>query len=705
MASDNLEVAALGRPFTLGMLYDACRDKLIPGVKLWEDSTLQDHIQESPQHTSKVDISLSDSIEDRSSLLSVEGSLKASFLGGLVEVGGSGTYLKDQKKYFNQSRVTLSYRATTTFKQLVITRLGKKDRQQQSVIKQGLATHIVTGILYGANAFFVFDSEMLDAKSVHDTQVSMQAVLKKIPSFDGGMNARFQLCDTEKTITKKFSCTFYGDFLLDDNPQTFEAALTSFAQLPKLLKEEKKRNSVPLKVWLMPLICLDPEAVKLTREISDGLLDDIQKALNLFSILDMKSNECAEHKAVEKFLHIQEKMKKFKDLCNRYRSKLQNKLKKKLPAIRAGAEPESSLKKYIEERERSPFSTDKLKKWMDYKEKEINVINICLKIIDKTKVKIVSNENELEREAFARGVDDALCFDFTFVESGDAYLDVLDNYLRSPKSGNTIEIKGYPLSNAREEMINKAETFRDLAKALRNNSRFRFLVAAMANKKYKGATIYHYRQGNLVTDNFIKPDIPDVKAVKNRRHLLWYAYDLTLNPKTANNYLILSEGNKMATCADWQQYPDDPCRFDKHCQVLCTEALKGRHYWEVEWSIGDNDEVGVAVAYDRIGRKGGGPASRLGHNNVSWYFGHRYGLYAWHNAKEYCGPLTQGDCRKVGVYLDWNAGTLSFYRVSSNRLSHLYTFKTRFTEAVYPAVWIWRDTGNGEVERGGMTCR
>uniref|UniRef100_A0A3B4YBI1 B30.2/SPRY domain-containing protein n=1 Tax=Seriola lalandi dorsalis TaxID=1841481 RepID=A0A3B4YBI1_SERLL len=651
MASDNLEVAALGRPFTLGMLYDARKDKLIPGVKLWEDSTLQDHIQESPQHTSKVDISLSDSIEDRSSLLSVEGSLKASFLGGLVEVGGSGKYLENQKKYFNQSRVTLTYRATTTFKQLVITRLGKKDRQQQSVIKQGLATHIVTGILYGANAFFVFDSEMLDAKSVNDTQVSMQAVLKKIPSFEGGMNARFQLCDTEKTITKKFSCTFYGDFLLDGNPRTFEAALTSFAQLPKLLKEEK--NSVPLKVWLMPLICLDPEAVKLMREISDGLLDDIQKALNIFRILDMKSNECVEHNAIEKFLQIQEKMKKFQNLCNRYRSKLQNKLKKKLPAIRAGAEPESSLKKYIEERERSPFSTDKLKK-----------------------------------EAFARGVDDALCFDFTFMESGDAYLDVLDNYLRSPKSGNTIEIKGYPLSNVREEMINKAET------------RFRFLVAAMANKKYKGATIYHYRQGNLVTDNFTKPDISDVKAVKNRRDLLWYAYDLTLNPKTANNYLILSEGNKMATCVDWQQYPDDPCRFDKHCQVLCTEALKGRHYWEVEWSIGDSDEVGVAVAYDRIGRKGGGPASRLGHNNVSWYFGHRYGLYAWHNAKEYCGPLPQGDCRKVGVYLDWYAGTLSFYRVSSNRLRHLYTFKTRFTEAVYPAVWIWVNSNfvHGELQ-------
>ncbi|XP_071319486.1 stonustoxin subunit alpha-like [Trachinotus anak] len=688
MTSGNMEVAALGRPFTLGMLYDARIDKLIPGINLWDDNTIQANIQESRQQTSKVDISSSDSIEDKSSLLNVEGSLKASFLGGLVEVGGSAKYLKDQKKYQNQSRVTLMYRATTTFKQLSINRLGKKDMQQQAVINQGLATHVVTAILYGANAFFVFDSEMLEANNVHDTQGSMKAMLKKIPSFDVEMKAQIQLTDKERALTKIFSCKFYGDFLLESNPATFEEAVKTFVQLPKLLGE-RRENAVPMKVWLMPLRCFDPEAVQLIREISDRLLDEIQRDLNIFRELDMRCNDSLEDRVIKKFPQIHQKLKNFKDLCNRYTSRLQHRLANKLPAIRAGTEPESPLRKNVEERERSTFSTDKLMKWMDHKEREIGVIKSCVDIMERTKVKIVSNKNELEREVLARGVDDTLCFVFTFVESGDAYLDAMDNYLRSPKSGGTIEVQGYPFSKVKNEMKEKAEAFHNLAKALRNNSRFRFLVAAMANKKYKGASIYHYKQGNLVNDNFTRPEITDVKAVKNRRDLIWYACDLTLDPDTANNYIILSEGNKLATCGDWQPYPDKLGRFDKHCQVLCREGLTGRHYWEVEWSNGDNDEVGVAVAYERIGRKGGGPASRLGHNAVSWYFGHRYGLYAWHNAKDYCGPLPQGDCRKIGVYLDWHAGTLSFYRVSSNRLSHLYTFKTRFTEPVYPAIWIW----------------
>ncbi|KAA8577885.1 hypothetical protein FQN60_007006, partial [Etheostoma spectabile] len=85
MALDNVTVAALGRPFTLGMLYDAQRDELIPGLTLWDDETRHGKVAESPQRTSAFQISASDSTESKCNLLDVEASLKASFLGGLIE--------------------------------------------------------------------------------------------------------------------------------------------------------------------------------------------------------------------------------------------------------------------------------------------------------------------------------------------------------------------------------------------------------------------------------------------------------------------------------------------------------------------------------------------------------------------------------------------------------------------------------------------
>ncbi len=165
--------------------------------------------------------------------------------------------------------------------------------------------------------------------------------------------------------------------------------------------------------------------------------------------------------------------------------------------------------------------------------------------------------------------------------------------------------------------------------------------------------------------------------------------DLTLDPNTANNYLTLSEGNKKATCDSWRSDLSDHLeRFDTHPQVLCREGLTGRHYWEVEWSDSSNESVYITAAYKGVERKGGGPQSQLGCNINSWSFGKSYSsLKASHDVQVWNGLCPPGSNR-VGVYLDWPAGTLSFYSVSSNILSHLYTFCNRFTEPVYPGFLV-----------------
>ncbi|KAF3853045.1 hypothetical protein F7725_013733, partial [Dissostichus mawsoni] len=105
-------------------------------------------------------------------------------------------------------------------------------------------------------------------------------------------------------------------------------------------------------------------------------------------------------------------------------------------------------------------------------------------------------------------------------------------------------------------MREKAKMFQSSAKGLKNNSKFRFLITAKTNDNYKGATIYHYKKGRLVTEDFQRQKPSSVETITDKRDLI--------------------------------------CRF--------------------------------------------------------------------------------------GVYLDWPAGTLSFYRVSGHTLSHLHTFRTTFTE-------------------------
>ncbi|XP_044035524.1 neoverrucotoxin subunit alpha-like isoform X2 [Siniperca chuatsi] len=246
MSSDIMVMAGLGRPFTLGMMYDARREKLIPGFSLFGDETLKQYASSNTQRSSEFQIAASDSIESKSSMMDIEASLGVSFLGGLVEVGGSAKYLNDTKKYQNQSRVTLKYKATTTYKQFTAPP-GTVNVQQTAITDKGLATHVVTGILYGANAFFVFDSDKLEESNLQDIKGKMEAVIRKIPTISIEGSGSVKLTDEEKSLTRNLSCKFHGDFLLDSLPTTFEDAVKTYQKLPELLGEEGV-DAVPMKM-------------------------------------------------------------------------------------------------------------------------------------------------------------------------------------------------------------------------------------------------------------------------------------------------------------------------------------------------------------------------------------------------------------------------------------------------------------------------
>ncbi|XP_041961566.1 stonustoxin subunit beta-like [Alosa sapidissima] len=171
------------------------------------------------------------------------------------------------------------------------------------------------------------------------------------------------------------------------------------------------------------------------------------------------------------------------------------------------------------------------------------------------------------------------------------------------------------------------------------------------------------------------------------------ACELTLDPNTANRHVSLSKGNRKADWVPETPYPDHPERFDSCEQVLCREGLSGRCYWEAEWSDGGGE---IAVAYKSMQRKGESVLSSwfelesgtadcvFGRNDKSWSLKCTHNSYsAWHNDKKTAIPAPS-DSSRVGVYLDWSAGTLSFYSVSSDTLTHLHTFHSTFTEPLYP---------------------
>ncbi|XP_036386573.1 NACHT, LRR and PYD domains-containing protein 12-like [Megalops cyprinoides] len=176
---------------------------------------------------------------------------------------------------------------------------------------------------------------------------------------------------------------------------------------------------------------------------------------------------------------------------------------------------------------------------------------------------------------------------------------------------------------------------------------------------------------------------------RNKPGLRKYACQLTLDPNTAHRYLSLSEGDRKVTNTQQQPYPDHPDRFDCWPQLLCREGLCGtRCYWEAECS--GRGEVFIAVTYKGISRKGRGDDCVFGRNINSWSLRYSDGRYSfWHNNNVTDIPPPPSPSRRVGVYLDWPAGTLSFYSVSSDTLTLLHRVHSTFTQPLYPGFGVY----------------
>uniref|UniRef100_A0A8D0F3C2 RING-type E3 ubiquitin transferase n=1 Tax=Strix occidentalis caurina TaxID=311401 RepID=A0A8D0F3C2_STROC len=180
-------------------------------------------------------------------------------------------------------------------------------------------------------------------------------------------------------------------------------------------------------------------------------------------------------------------------------------------------------------------------------------------------------------------------------------------------------------------------------------------------------------------------ELIDTFLKKSRKELLEYAANITLDYNTAHNKVVLSERyTKMSVSDTSLNYNHHPQRFTDCFQVLGFQCFKrGVHYWEVE--LQQNNFCGIGICYGSMDRHG--PESRLGRNSSSWcieWFNSK--ISSWHNDVEKCLPNVKAT--KIGVLLHCEGGFVIFTAVGEKH-NLIYKFKTQFTEALYPAFWLF----------------
>uniref|UniRef100_A0A672PZB7 Verrucotoxin subunit beta-like n=1 Tax=Sinocyclocheilus grahami TaxID=75366 RepID=A0A672PZB7_SINGR len=457
-----IKAAALGRPFQLGMLYDCRKDELIAGIRLWNKEQLEQNIGARPQINTDFNVTASDSIKDKSNLLNIEGGLNLSVLGGLVQVSGAAKYLKDTKTSFIQQRLTLHYHSTSEFKELTVNQLPSENIPDDD---NDIATHVVTGILYGADACFVFDRQVSSDEDKRTVKGEVKMALEKllgVISVDA--NADLNMNDKEKTAVKNFTCTFYGDFQLPSNPTTFEDAMKVFADLPKLLKENQQL-AVPLRVWLYPLDKLRSRASKLLKDISMDLMLETESVVESLYTAEMKCSDLLEDSPAVTFAAFHDKILQMKQNCYKYKLRLVKKLGSLLPNIRGDKMKETALNDLLQEHEESPFNERDLTEWLKERERESEIIKTVLRQLKDYGAQVEVNIDAIMMDL---EVGNLVSYTFTSLNWSDTILHKQKAYLSSSTKGENVEIspdikqKSWLTANIQKTMRRNLEIFKNL---------------------------------------------------------------------------------------------------------------------------------------------------------------------------------------------------------------------------------------------------
>uniref|UniRef100_A0A3B5A1C1 E3 ubiquitin-protein ligase TRIM39-like n=1 Tax=Stegastes partitus TaxID=144197 RepID=A0A3B5A1C1_9TELE len=176
----------------------------------------------------------------------------------------------------------------------------------------------------------------------------------------------------------------------------------------------------------------------------------------------------------------------------------------------------------------------------------------------------------------------------------------------------------------------------------------------------------------------IKVEVNRLSKAELRR-IEKYSVDVNLSAKTAHPFLSVSDDRKQVRHTDkLQEVPDHPKRFDRVANVLAKESFSsGRCYWEVE--VGEKIEWNLGVARQSVNRKGKFTVCPA---NGFWTLSLKVGGQYIANTSPFTSVAVDHRPRRVGVFLDYTEGRVSFYCAESG--VHIHTFTDNFTDRLHP---------------------
>ena len=457
--------------------------------------------------------------------------LQASTLAGLVDSSmfeGAANYLKDKTNPSQVSRTlvcrVISKKEGIDMHPLLshITADGPVKRQKT---KQK-ATHVITGIVYGAEAYCVFtqDFDEADPNSREDAEENLAKISSKmenaLENSKDVTNFKEQLTRKEiKLLANSLKCRLYAD--LQTQPVRECSVFDAYKYCFKLIKQVKnadvERNAtVPLFFLLSSLISTSAEIKSLQlRDVNAGLVERCCRIWTEFEQLNAQADAIPTDSKFKRATLCQ-----FHEIVERFQTLVKNKWKDGVIKARQNEDGEDDeVEKAITIAETHHlFKVSRLKRWLQFKKAEFEMaatikgINGIIFLADKTQLekKLTDSIGKFTLVLSIPSLDEKTS------EILSAMKEYVENYseLTAVDDGDDLDEDGLPWhvdTIKRKLIMDKISEMSEHANKNTHMTQVQFFVAPEEKGRKFECHYSVYQADNLLKDNVSKLPIPPTR--------------------------------------------------------------------------------------------------------------------------------------------------------------------------------------------------
>ncbi|RXN03617.1 verrucotoxin subunit beta-like protein [Labeo rohita] len=580
--SDVIEMAALGHPLSLGMLYDSQKKSFCQGIFMWDEDTLARMKVSLPRPQTYVKVLENDSLQERFRVLEMSPVLQG-VQTGQIKVSGASAFLNHPEQSQHQERATLHYRTTTRLDMLSQRLL--QEAVPSALVGQTTATHVIIAVFFGAQAFFVFDGD----RSNHEKNAAIVDVLKIMTSTFCPNHIISNLSATEKAKSSLLACSLYIDVGDWKSPVSFDKAVEVYGSLPTLLGS-KDEQAVPLKVWLYPLKKLNK--ISMCAALSGVSENLIQRAESIMEHLRKQIRICQD--IIKDYIHVnvimqsqtlEDKLVGFLELLQEYQTTFQKGITD-IVHIKEGKR-EKSLQDLLKRHSQSPFSAEKTDQWLENKETELKILND----FRAANITVVKSQAELQQIISHSQKTRVMCLTLYSPDVEDYFLTALRQYIESDHVIQNDSLQFRPVSISDKEII-KVQMF---IAANEDAEQTKFIAALVTSDDFPEYSVQFYRDGRIASRNVTLGTKSGLVQISNIKHT---SVSLKLNQpetKRIERYVVeyRALGDDGSNSDTWKQIVFDATIITETCII---SDLKPGHQYQLSTCY----RVRVSAVYEDI---------------------------------------------------------------------------------------------------------